>query len=135
MHVLQQQYGQPHQLAQHEIAPILNSPDLKAGDSKAFQSFVLSVDLLVGILTSLEVPNRMEVMSTVHVDDQLLSKLFKQSRDGFVEHPQARGLLNTNSLTSYNLQELSDWLRVKAKAQRLSARMAQHYKITGPKVK
>ena len=95
MQALQRQYGQPHQLAQSEIAAILISLDLKAGDSKALQSFVLSVDLLVGMLTKLEGPNGMEVMSTGHVD-RLLSKLPKQSRDGFVEHLQAQGRLNTN---------------------------------------
>lgn len=53
MQALQREYGQPHQLAQGEIAAILNSPDVKAGDSKAFQSFALRVDLVVGMLTSL----------------------------------------------------------------------------------
>ncbi|KAK0150704.1 Filamentous hemagglutinin [Merluccius polli] len=128
MQALQRQYGQPHQLVQSEI---LNSPDLKAGDSKAFQSFALSVDLLVGMLTSLEGPNGMEVMSTGHVD-RLLSKLPKQSRDSFVEHLQAQGRLNTNSLNPYNLRDLSDWLRVKAEIQRLSTRMAQRHWIEGP---
>ncbi|KAF0040561.1 hypothetical protein F2P81_006459 [Scophthalmus maximus] len=57
MQALQRQYGQPHQLAQSEIATILNSPDVKPGDTRAFQTFALSVDLLVGMLTSLEGPN------------------------------------------------------------------------------
>ena len=34
MQALQRQYGQPHQLAQSEIAAILNTPELKAVDSK-----------------------------------------------------------------------------------------------------
>lgn len=37
------QYGQPHQLAQSEIGALLNSPDVKIGDAKAFQSFTLNV--------------------------------------------------------------------------------------------
>lgn len=73
-----------------------------SGDSKYLQSFALSVDLLVGMLTFLEGPNGMEVMLTGHVD-QLLSKLPKFLRDGFVEHLQARGRLNTSSLNLYNL--------------------------------
>lgn len=65
----------------------------------------------------------MEVMSTGHVD-RLLSKLPKHSRDGFVEHLQVQGHLNTNS-------DLSNWLRVKAEAQRLSERMAQRHRREG----
>lgn len=99
---LQHQYEQPHQLAQSEIAAILNAPDIKAGDYRAFQNFALSVDLLVGMLTSLEGLNGMEVMSTGQVD-RLLSKLPKQSRDGFLEHLQSQGRLSTNSRNPYNL--------------------------------
>lgn len=84
------------------------------------------------MLTSLEGPNMMEVMSTGHVD-RLLSKLPKQTIDGFVVHLQAHGHLNTNNLNLYNLQDLSDWLRVKASRQpKLSERMAQHYRIEAP---
>lgn len=57
VHALQRQCGQPHHIAQGEIACILNSSDVKAGQSKAFQSFALCVDLLVEMLTSLECPN------------------------------------------------------------------------------
>ncbi|KAF0040518.1 hypothetical protein F2P81_006416 [Scophthalmus maximus] len=87
MQALQQAYGQPHQLAQGEIAAILNSPDVKAGDPKAFQSFAIRVDLLVGMLSSLEGPNGIELMSTGHMD-RLLSKLPRHLRDSFIEHLQ-----------------------------------------------
>ena len=120
------QYGQPHELAQSEIATILNLPDIKAGDSKAFQSFSLSINLLVGMLTSLEGPQGTELTCTGHVD-RLLSKLPKHSRDGFIEHLQVRGRLQTNHLNPYNLHDLSEWLSVKAAAQRLSAKMVQRY--------
>lgn len=90
MQALQQAYGQPHQLAQGEIAAILNSPDVKAGDPKAFQSFAIRVDLLVGMLSSLEGPNGIELMSTGHMD-RLLSKLPRHLRDSFIEHLQVRG--------------------------------------------
>nr|XP_061828893.1 uncharacterized protein LOC133614723 [Nerophis lumbriciformis] len=130
MQALQRQYGQPHQLAQSEIADILNSPDLKSGDPKSFQSFALNVDLLVGMLTSLEGPNGMEVMSTGHVD-RLLSKLPRHMRDNFVEHLQVQGRLSTSSLNPYNLRDLAEWLKVKAEAQRLSAKMAQRHRAEG----
>ncbi|KAL0151615.1 hypothetical protein M9458_051478 [Cirrhinus mrigala] len=126
MTALQRQYGQPHQLAQSEVAALMNSPDIKAGDSKAFQSFALNVDLLVGMLTSLEGPHGRELTCTGHVD-RLLSKLPKHYRDGFIEHLQLRGRLSTDSLNPYNLHDLTEWLKVKAEAQRLSSKMAQRY--------
>lgn len=124
MQALQRQYGQPHQLAQSEISAILNAPDVKPGDSKAFQSFVLNVDLLVGMLKALEGPNRMEITSTGHVD-KLLSKLPRYSRDNFVDHLQAHGRFQTNSLNPYNLRDLAEWSKFKAEAQRLSSKMVQ----------
>ncbi|XP_049330100.1 uncharacterized protein LOC111189521 [Astyanax mexicanus] len=126
MQALQRQYGQPHQLAQSEIAAILNAPDVKAGDAKAFQSFALKVNLLVGMLTSLEGPRGLELTSTGHVD-RLLSKLPKYLWDSFVEHLQVQGRLLTDSLNPYSLRDLAEWLTVKAEAQRLSSKMAQRY--------
>ncbi|RXN36824.1 neuropilin and tolloid 1 [Labeo rohita] len=126
MIALQRQYGQPHQLAQSEIAALLNSPDIRVGDAKAFQSFALNVDLLVGMLLSLEGPQGRELSCTGHVD-RLLSKLPKHYRDSFIEHLQLRGRLHTDSLNPYNLHDLADWLKVKAEAQRLSTKMVQRY--------
>ncbi len=76
MQALQLQYGQPHQLAQSEIAAILTSPDVKPNDSHSFQSFALRVHLLVSMLLSLEGPRGMELNCCSHVD-RLLSKLPK----------------------------------------------------------
>jgi hypothetical protein len=67
MQVLQMQYRQPHQLAQSEIAAILNAHDIRGGDSKVFQSFALKVDLLVSMLKSLEGPQGIELSYTSHV--------------------------------------------------------------------
>ena len=131
MLALQRQYGQPHQLAQSEIAAILNTPDFRAGDSKAFQTFALSVNLLVGMPMSLEGPNGTELMSTAHAD-RLLSKLPKYSRDSFIEHLQVWGRIQTNSLNAYNLCDLSEWLKVKAEAQRLSSKMVQRHHSEKP---
>ncbi len=110
MIALQRQYGQPHQLAQSEIAALLNSPDIRVGDAKAFQSFALNVDLLVGMLMSLEGPQGRELSCTGHVD-RLLSKLPKHYRDSFIEHLQLRGRLHTDSLNPYNLHDLADWFK------------------------
>lgn len=126
MAALRRQYGQPHQLAQSEVAALMNSPDIKTGDSKVFQSFALNVDLLVGMLTSLEGSQGRELTCNGHVD-RLLSKLPKQYRDGFTEPLQLRGRLRTNSLNPYNLHDLAEWLKVKAEVQHLSTKMAQRY--------
>lgn len=39
-------------LEESDVAALLNSPDIRAGDSKAFQNFSLYVDLLVGACVS-----------------------------------------------------------------------------------
>ncbi|KAK0139824.1 hypothetical protein N1851_023266 [Merluccius polli] len=131
MHALQLQYGQPHQLAQSEIAAILNTPDVKSGDARTFQSFALRTHLLVSMLLSLEGPQGMELNCCSHVD-RLLSKLPKYHRDGFIEYLQLQGKLNTTSLNPYNLQDLNGWLQGKAQQQRLSNRLVQRYQLEKP---
>lgn len=126
MQALQLQYGQPHQLAQSEIAAILTSPDVKPNDSHSFQSFALRVHLLVSMLLSLEGPRGMELNCCSHVD-RLLSKLPKYLRDGFIEFLQQQGKLNSINLNPYNLQDFAGWLQVKAQQQRLSIRLVQRY--------
>ncbi|XP_072769411.1 uncharacterized protein [Nerophis lumbriciformis] len=131
MQALQFQYGQPHQLAQSEIAAILTSPDVKPTDARTFQSFALRVHLLVSMLLSLEGPQGMELNCCSHVD-RLLSKLPKYHRDGFIEHLQLQGKLNGTSLNPYNLQDLNGWLQGKAQQQRLSSRLVQRYQQEKP---
>ncbi|KAL1267690.1 hypothetical protein QQF64_033053 [Cirrhinus molitorella] len=126
MQALQLQYGQPHQLAQSEIASILTSPDVKRNDNHSFQSFALRVHLLVSMLLSLEGARGMELNCCSHVD-RLLSKLPKYLRDGFIEFLQQQGKLNSISLNPYNLQDFAGWLQVKAQQQRLSIRLVQRY--------
>ncbi|XP_014876949.1 uncharacterized protein LOC106939156 [Poecilia latipinna] len=131
MHALQLQYGQPHQLAQAEIAAIVTAPAVKSGDAQAFQSFALRVHLLVSMLLSLEGPQGMELNCCSHVD-HLLSKLPRYYRDGFIEYLQLHGKLNTKSLNPYNLQDLNGWLQGKAQQQRLSNRLVQRYQLEKP---
>lgn len=56
------------------------------------------------------------MMSSGHVE-RLLSKLPRQLKDGFVEHLEALGRLDTSCLNPYNLRGLSDWLRLRSEAQ------------------
>lgn len=131
MQALQLQYGQPHQLAQSEIAAILTAPDVKSGDARTFQNFTLRVHFLVSMLLSLEGPQGMELNCCSHVD-RLLSKLPKYHRDGFMDYLQHQGKLNTMCLNPYNLQDLNGWLQGKAQQQRLSNRLAQRYQLEKP---
>lgn len=126
MQGLQLQYGQPHQLAQSEIAAILTAPEVKPNDARSFQSFALRVHLLVSMLLSLEGPRGMELNCCSHVD-RLLSKLPKFLRDGFIEYLQLQGKLNSPSINPYNLQDFAGWLQFKAQQQRLSSRLVQRY--------
>lgn len=126
MQALQLHYGQPHQLAQSEIAAILNTSDVRVGDASSFQSFALRVHLLVSMLLSLEGPRGIELSCCSHVD-RLLSKLPKYLRDNFIEFLQLQGKLNVASLNPYNLQDFSGWLQGKAQQQRLSSRLVERY--------
>lgn len=127
MEAFQRQFGQPHQLAQSEIAAILNAPDVRSGDTRGFQRFALNVDLRAGMLISLEGPHGTEIMSTGNVD-RLLSKLPKHLRDSFVEHLQSKGCLHTTQFNPYSLRDLTRWLKDKAEAQRLSEKMVQRHR-------
>lgn len=126
MQALQLHYGQPHQLAQSEIAAILNAQDVKVGDASSFQSFALRVHLLVSMLLSLEGLRGIELSCCFH-EDRLLSKLPKYLRDNFIEFLQMQGKLNVASLNPYNLQDFSAWLQGKAQQQRLSSRLVERY--------
>ncbi len=106
MQALQFQYGQPHQLAQSEIATILTTPDVKPGDARTFQSFALRVHLLVSMLLSLEGSRGMELNCCSHVDC-LLSKLPKYHRNVFIEYLQLQGALNSTSINPYGLQDFN----------------------------
>ncbi len=53
MAALDQQYGQPHQLALQQIAELMDGPSIASGDQKAFRIFALKVRSLVGMLEQL----------------------------------------------------------------------------------
>lgn len=50
MQALHEKYVQPRQLVQSKLGDIFNPPDIKFGDSEAFDLFGLSVQSLVGML-------------------------------------------------------------------------------------
>lgn len=67
MSALHEKYGQPHQLALWRIAVVLESPDIKRGDVTAFQRFAFQVQLLVGLLRTLECDFEIELSCGLHV--------------------------------------------------------------------
>lgn len=74
MSALNEKYGQPHQIALKKIASVLDSPDVRRGDTAAFEWFSLQVQSLVGLLKTLGTEGDIELRCGSHVV-RLLSKL------------------------------------------------------------
>ncbi len=74
MAALDQQYGQPHQLALQWIAELKDAPSIASGDQKDFRLFVLKVRSLVGMLEQLGRKGTFELQCGSHVS-RLLGKL------------------------------------------------------------
>lgn len=79
MAALNQQYGQPHQLALQWIAEMMDGP---SGDGKAFRMFALWVHSLVSMLEQLGRKGNVELECGSHVS-RLLSKLPHDLRSSF----------------------------------------------------
>lgn len=63
MVALHEKFGQPHQLALRKIASVLEAPDVKRGDTVAFQKFAIQVQSLVGLLKTLGPEGDIELKS------------------------------------------------------------------------
>lgn len=74
MEALNQQYGQPHQLALQRIAELMDGPNISQGDVRAFRMFALKVRSLVSMLQQLGNKGYMELECGSHVS-RLLCKL------------------------------------------------------------
>lgn len=74
MAALDQQYGQPHQLALQCIAELMDGPTITSGDIKAFRLFALKVRSLVDMLEQLGRKGTFELQCGSHVS-RLLGKL------------------------------------------------------------
>lgn len=82
MAALDQQYGQPHQLALQRIAELMDGPSIASGDQKTFRLFALKVRSLVGTLEQLGRNGTFELQCGSHVS-RLLGKLPHDLRSGF----------------------------------------------------
>ncbi|XP_035994620.1 uncharacterized protein LOC118563638 [Fundulus heteroclitus] len=104
MAALHDKFGQPHQLALKKIASVLDGPEIRRGDTGAFQRFSLQVQSLVGLLQTLGIEGEVELNCGSHVA-RLISKLPPEQRADFRRHQfkQPGGI--------YTLYDLSEWLR------------------------
>ena len=104
MRALYDRFGQPHQLALKKIASVLEAPEIRRGDSAAFQRFSLQIQSLVGLLKTLGPEGAIELSCGSHVA-RLLTKLPAEQRADFRRHQFKQ------PGTSHNLHDLSEWLR------------------------
>ncbi|XP_073776433.1 uncharacterized protein [Danio rerio] len=115
MEALNQQYGQPHQLALQRIAELMDSPNIRQGDVRAFRMFALKVRSLVSMLQQLGNKGYMELECGSHVS-RLLCKLPHDLQTSFRRsvHPQ--------QVPIPTLLDLSEWLEFELQVQEDSTR-------------
>lgn len=110
MAALDQQYGQPHQLALQRIAELMDGPNISSGDIKAFRLFALKVRSLVGMLGQLGAKGTFELQCGSHVS-RLLGKLPHDLRSSF------RRFAHPHSVPIPTLMDLSEWLEYEIQVQ------------------
>ncbi|XP_073672378.1 uncharacterized protein [Paramisgurnus dabryanus] len=109
MAALDQQYGQPHQLALQRIAELMDGPNINSGDIKAFRMFALKVRSLV-MLTQLGSKGTNELQCGSHVS-RLLGKLPHDFRSSF------RRFIHPQHVPIPTLLDLSEWLEYEIQVQ------------------
>ncbi|XP_078106400.1 uncharacterized protein LOC144517966 [Sander vitreus] len=110
MEALTEIYGQPHQLAFQCISKLVEEPNIKTGDTKAFRQFGLKVRTLVGMLEQLGNSGRTELWCGSHVSS-LLGKLPHDLRASF------RRCVNPIKTPIPTLLDLAEWLEYEARVQ------------------
>ena len=107
MAALNQQYGQPHQLALQSIAEFMDGPNINSGNIKSFRMFALHVISLVSMLEQLGRKGRVELDCGFHISC-LLGKLPHDLRSifrRFIHHPRIP------------IPTLMDWLEYELQVQ------------------
>lgn len=110
MRALNKMYGQPHQLALQRIAELMDGPNIRSGDVKAFRMFGLQVRSLVSMLEQLGQKGNVELECGSHVS-RLMSKLPHDLRSSFKRytHPLY--------VTIPTLLDFADWLEYELQVQ------------------
>ncbi|KAG7497028.1 hypothetical protein JOB18_030229 [Solea senegalensis] len=110
MYALNEQYGQPHQLALKRIAQLMDEPNIKSGDTKSFRKFALKVRALVGMLNQLGDIGQTELRCGSHVS-RILTKLPHHLRADFKRY------INPLRTPIPTLVHLSEWLEYEVRVQ------------------
>ncbi|KAL0199428.1 hypothetical protein M9458_007968, partial [Cirrhinus mrigala] len=110
MAALTEKFGQPHHVALKRIAAVMDSPEIKRGDSAAFERFSLHVQSLVGMLQTLGPDGEVELKCGSHVA-RLLTKLPIEMRANF-----RRQMFHRPGHT-HTLIDLAEWLRYESWCQ------------------
>ncbi|KAK7889113.1 hypothetical protein WMY93_024673 [Mugilogobius chulae] len=110
MAALNQQYGQPHQLALQRIAELMDGPNIQSGDIKSFRLFALNVRSLVSMLEQLGLKGQVELDCGSHVS-RLLGKLPHDLRSSF------RRYIHPLRIPIPSLLDLAEWLEYELQIQ------------------
>ncbi|XP_073770437.1 uncharacterized protein [Danio rerio] len=110
MAALNEKFGQPHHVALKKIAAVMDSPEIKRGDTAAFERFALHVQSLVGMLKTLGPEGEAELRCGSHVA-RLLTKLPTELRANF------RRQMFHRSGSTHTLLDLAEWLHYESWCQ------------------
>ncbi|XP_035460710.2 uncharacterized protein LOC118283111 isoform X1 [Scophthalmus maximus] len=110
MRALTEMFGQPHQLASKRISNLMDGPNIRTGDVKAFRSFAVQIRALVGILQQMGRQSWTELDSFSHATG-LLGKLPYDLRANFYRFVQ----FIHNPVP--NLLNLAEWLEHEMRVQ------------------
>ncbi|XP_067274307.1 uncharacterized protein [Pseudorasbora parva] len=121
MRALNKMYGQPHQLALQRIAELMDGPNIRSGDVRAFRMFGLQVRSLVSMLQQLGPKGSVELECGSHVS-RLLSKLPHDLRSGFKRYTHPL------QVAIPTLLDFAEWLEYELQVQEDSSQYACHPK-------
>lgn len=129
MQALIKMYGQPHKLVLQNIAEVMDGPNIRTGDVKAFKLFALRVRSLVSMLEQLGPEGTVELDCGSHVS-RLQSKLPHELRTSFNRfiHPlrvTIPTLLDFSNWLEYELQVQDDGSRMTSVPPELSSKRRQ----------
>ncbi len=110
MAALNEKFGQPHHVALKRIAVVMDSPEIRRGDTTAFERFALQVQSLVGMLKTLGPDGEVELRCGSHVA-RLLTKLPPDLRANF------RRLMFHRQGSTHTLLDLAEWLQYESWCQ------------------
>ena len=128
MAALNGRFGEPHQIALSRIASAMDSPDIRRGDTVAFDRFALQIRSLVGMLQPLGPEGEAELNCGSHVA-RLLSKLPQEKRADFRRAMfQKPGAIHT-------LLDFSQWLQYESWCQDVGGQVEFKTKKEGPQKK